>query len=325
MKALIPAAGAGKRLRPHTITVPKALLLVAGRPILGHILEDLSSAGIEEFVIVVGYRGDAIREYVQREYPQLNVAYVEQKQRLGLGHAVGMCKDVIQKGPLLTILGDTVVRADLPSIIRSPENIIATCAVDDPRRFGIVELDKARVTRFVEKPENPTSNQAIVGLYTFQKSELLFDALDQIVRDEIRTKNEYQLTDALQLLLQNGEQFFSREIDGWYDCGKPETLLETNRVLLGDEGRIYAEGSSVIKEPVAIHPTARLTGCVLGPHVTVGRDVVINSSIVSNSIINEGASIEGVILEGSLVGSQARVGGHGSHLNVGDFSQVELR
>jgi glucose-1-phosphate thymidylyltransferase len=181
------------------------------------------------------------------------------------------------------------------------------------------------VTRFVEKPENPTSNQAIVGLYTFQKSELLFDALDEIVREGIRTKNEFQLTDALQLLLSRGEEFVSQEIDGWYDCGKPETLLETNRVLLGDEGQIYAEGSIVIKEPVVVHPTAKLTGSVIGPHVTVGRDVVINGSIIANSIINEGASIDGAILEGSLVGAQAKVEGLGSHLNVGDFSQVELR
>ncbi|HKI84535.1 MAG TPA: sugar phosphate nucleotidyltransferase [Candidatus Krumholzibacteria bacterium] len=325
MKALIPAAGAGKRLRPHTITVPKALLLVAGRPILGHILEDLSSAGIDEFVIVVGYRGDSIRKYIAEEHPDLRVSYVEQKQRLGLGHAVGMCKDVVKSGPLLTILGDTVVRADLPSIIRSPQNIIATCAVEDPRRFGIVELDKTRVTRFVEKPENPTSNQAIVGLYTFQKSELLFDALDEIVREGIRTKNEFQLTDALQLLLQRGEEFYSQEIDGWYDCGKPETLLETNRVLLGDEGPIYAEGSVVIKEPVVVHPTARLTGSVIGPHVTVGRDAVIKGSIVANSIINDGASIDGANLEGSLIGAKAKVIGRGSGLNVGDFSQVELR
>ena len=126
MKALIPAAGVGKRLRPHTITIPKALLLVAGRPILGHILDDLSDAGIEEFVVVVGYQGDRIREYISREHPDKNVEYVEQAERLGLGHAVAMCKDTIGSGAVLAILGDTIVRADLASIVRSPDNVIAT-------------------------------------------------------------------------------------------------------------------------------------------------------------------------------------------------------
>ncbi len=324
MKALIPAAGVGTRLRPHTLTIPKALLLVAGRPILGHILDGLAEAGIEEFVLVVGYRGDRIREYVQREHPEKTVHYVEQAERLGLGHAVGRCKELVKEGPLLAILGDTIVKADMPAIVRSPQNVIATCAVEDPRRFGIVEMDKGKVTRFVEKPEHPTSNQAIVGLYTFQRSELLFAALDRLVAEDIRTKGEYQLTDALQMMLEGGTEFVSAEIDGWYDCGKPETLLETNRVLLGHEGRIYAEGSVVIKEPVAVHPTAQLASCIIGPHVTVGRDAVVKGGIVSDSIINEGAVLEEVVLSGSLIGPHARVKGRATHLNVGDYSDAEL-
>ena len=187
-----------------------------------------------------------------------------------------------------------------------------------------MELDGAKVTRFVEKPENPTSNQAIVGLYTFQESEKLFSALDHLFQKGIQTRGEYQLTDALQLLLEDGTEFLSTEIDGWFDCGKPETLLETNRVLLGEEGPISAEGSVVIKEPVAVHPTARLSSCILGPHVTVGRDVVVRGSIVTNSILNLGAEIEDAVLEGSLIGPHAVVKGHGSNLNIGDFSHAEL-
>lgn len=324
MKALIPAAGVGTRLRPHTLTLPKALLLVAGRPILGHILDGLAEAGISEFVIVVGYYGDRIREYVQREHPEKKVHYVEQSERLGLGHAVSMCKDLVVDGPLLAILGDTIVKADLPSIVRSPENIIATCAVDDPRRFGIVEMDHGKVTRFVEKPENPTSNQAIVGLYTFQKSERLFAALDELIAKDMRTKGEFQLTDALQMMLENGNEFVTTEIDGWFDCGKPETLLETNRILLGHEGRIYAEGSVVFKEPVAIHPSAKLSSCIVGPHVTVGPDATVKGGIISDSIVNEGAVLEDVVLSGSLIGPHANVKGRATHLNVGDYSDAEL-
>ena len=152
----------------------------------------------------------------------------------------------------------------------------------------------------------------------------LFAALERLIREDIRTKGEYQLTDALQFMLEDGVPFVTSEIDGWYDCGKPETLLETNRVLLGEEGRIYAEGSVVIKEPVAIHPSAQLSACIIGPHVTVGRDAVVRNSIISDSIVNEGALIEEALLRASLIGPHAQVAGAGASLNVGDYSRTEL-
>lgn len=325
MKAIIPAAGIGKRLRPHTLTMPKALLLVAGRPILGHILDGLARAGVEEFVIVVGYYGERIREFVARDHPGLAVRFVEQEERLGLGHAVFLCREEVGHGPLLAILGDTIVRADLPAVVRSSENVIATCAVDDPRRFGIVETDGTRVTRFVEKPEHPTSNQAIVGLYTFQEPRQLFGALERVIREDIRTKGEYQLTDALQIMLEEGTSFVTQGIDGWYDCGKPETLLETNRVLLGPEGPVRCDGSVVIREPVSIHESARLAYCVVGPHVTIGRDAHVQDSVITDSIINEGAVVEGVVVRSSLLGLRAEIVSPGATLNVGDYSRTELR
>jgi glucose-1-phosphate thymidylyltransferase len=324
MKAIIPAAGIGKRLRPHTLNMPKALLLVAGRPILGHILDGLASAGIEEFVIVIGYYGERIRDFVARDHPDLNVDFVEQEDRLGLGHAIFLCRETVGEGPVLAILGDTIVQADLAAVVRSSENVIATCEVEDPRRFGIVETEGTTVTRFVEKPEHPTSNQAIVGLYTFQDSTRLFRALERVIREDIRTKGEYQLTDALQIMLEGGSRFVTQPIAGWYDCGKPETLLETNRVLLGEEGRIRCNGSVVIKEPVAIHETATLESCVVGPHVTVGRHARIEGAVIRDSIINEGAVVEGVVLEASLVGLSAEILARGVTLNVGDYSRTEL-
>jgi glucose-1-phosphate thymidylyltransferase len=324
MKAIIPAAGIGTRLRPHTLTIPKAMLLVAGRPILGHILDGLHGAGIEEFVIVVGYHGDRIREFVARDHGDKRVTFVEQDQRLGLGHAVHLCRDAVGGGPALVILGDTIVRADLAAMVRRPDNLIAVCPVDDPRRFGVVETQGSVVTRFVEKPEQPRSNLAIVGLYTFQESARLFACLDRLVREGIRTKGEYQLTDALQLMLEGGERFLVQEIDGWHDCGEAETLLETNRVLLGPEGRIHADGSVVIKAPVEIHPSARLRSCVIGPHVTIGPGAVIKDAVIADSIVNEGAQVDGVVLRASLIGPYAEVQGRGASLNVGDYSRTEL-
>jgi glucose-1-phosphate thymidylyltransferase len=325
MKAIIPAAGIGKRLRPHTLTMPKALLLVAGRPILGHILDGLIEAGVQEFVLVIGYYGERIREFVERDYPDVRVEFVEQEERLGLGHAIFMCREQAEDGPVLAILGDTIVQADLPSVVRNPQNVIATCVVEDPRRFGIVETDGAAVTRFIEKPEHPTSNQAIVGLYTFREGKELFDALERVIREDIRTKGEYQLTDALQIMLEDGCRFVTQGIEGWYDCGKPETLLETNRVLLGAPGRVHFDGSVVIKEPVSIHETARLESCVVGPHVTIGRDARVRDAVVADSIVNEGAVVEGVVLRSSLVGLCAEITSRGATLNVGDYSQTELR
>jgi glucose-1-phosphate thymidylyltransferase len=324
MKAIIPAAGIGTRLRPHTLTIPKALLLVAGRPILGHILDGLHSSGIDEFVVVVGYHGDRIREFVARDHANKRVTFVEQEQRKGLGHAVWMCRDVVGDGPSLVILGDTIVRADIPAVVRSPENVIAVCPVDDPRRFGVVEATNGVVTRFVEKPEHPQSDLAIVGLYTFQESKLLFSSLQRLVDEDIRTKGEFQLTDAMQIMLEKGQRFVVHEIDGWHDCGKPETLLETNRILLGPEGRIHADGSVVIKDPVEIHPSAHLRSCIIGPHVTIGPGATIRDAVIADSIVNEGAQVDGVVLRASLVGPYAEVQGRGASLNVGDYSRTEL-
>lgn len=324
MKAIIPAAGIGTRLRPHTLTIPKALLLVAGRPILGHIIDGLHSSGVDEFIVVVGYHGERIREFVARDHADKKVTFVEQEQRLGLGHAVWMCRDVVKGGPTLVILGDTIVRADIPAIVRNPENVIAVCPVEDARRFGVVETQGSVVTRFVEKPEHPRSNLAIVGLYTFQESAGLFRALERLVGEDIRTKGEYQLTDALQLMLEGGDRFVIQEIEGWHDCGKPETLLETNRILLGPEGRIHADGSVVVKDPVEIHPSARLRSCVVGPHVTVGAGASVKDAVIADSIVNEGAQVDGVVLRASLIGPYAEVQGRGASLNVGDYSRTEL-
>lgn len=324
MKAIIPAAGVGTRLRPHTLTLPKALLNVAGKPILGHILDDLHAAGVSEYVVVVGYHGDRVRDYCRREHADKRISFVEQEEMLGLGHAIFLCREAVGEGPVMAILGDTIVRADLPAIVGADGNVIAVCEVEDPRRFGVVEVDGERIVKFVEKPERPPSNLAIVGLYTFQDSSALFGALERVVREDVRTRGEYQLTDALQMMLEDGVPFTTAPIQGWHDCGKPETLLETNRVLLGEPGAVRAEGSVVVREPVSIHPDARLSDCIVGPHVTVARGARIEGAILSDSIVNEEAEVVGCVLRGSLIGPHARVSGRGVVLDVGDYSRTEL-
>jgi glucose-1-phosphate thymidylyltransferase len=322
--AIIPAAGIGTRLRPHTHTRPKALLPVAGKPMLGHILDHLEAVGIRRVVLIVGYFGDRVVEYVKRSHPRIESTFVDQPEQLGLGHAVSLAAAHITGGPILIVLGDTIVEADLATMISGGVSRIAVKAVPDPRRFGIVETDDGvRVTRLVEKPEQPTSNLAIVGVYYFVDAAPLFAALAELRARDVRTRGELQLTDAMELLVERGAAIETFPIEGWHDCGKPETLLETNRVLLDRRGGAHqgTNGATVI-HPVAIAPDAVLERCVVGPHVSVGAGARIADALVRDAIIGERAVVERTMIEGSVIGEEAIVRGSFRRLNVGDGSEV---
>ena len=233
LRVIIPVAGVGTRLRPHTHTAPKVMLQVAGKPMIGHILDELKQYPVEEITLIVGHLGEAICTYVKQAY-DFKFKFITQEELKGLGHAIWLTGDLYRdlKEPLLIILGDTIFEADFKSIIGSDSNWIGVKEVEDPRRFGIVELEDGRIRAMVEKPEHPTTNLAIVGIYYFTSGNLLYTCLDEIVLSGKTTKGEYQLTDALQLMLERGALMKPFMIDGWYDCGKPETLLSTNRILL---------------------------------------------------------------------------------------------
>jgi len=324
--AVIPAAGVGTRLRPHTHTRPKVLLHVAGKPILGHILDDLVALGIRHAVIIVGYMGELVREFVARAYPDLKVDFVEQEERLGLGHAVSLAEPFVGDGPVLIILGDTVFESDLRKVLEAGTSAIGVKAVEDPRRFGIVERDaNGRITRLVEKPEQPTSNLAITGIYFFQRGAPLFAALREIQRKNIRTKGEFQLTDAMQIMVAGGEPLGTFPVEGWYDCGKTETLLETNRILLEKRPPAPAIPGSVTHGPVFVAKGASVENCILGPHVSVAAGARLKNAVLRDSIVNENATVEEVLLEGSVVGENAVVTGGFRRVNVGDSSEVHFR
>ena len=316
MKAVIPAAGIGTRLRPHTLNKPKALLPVAGRPILAHIVDDLVEAGVDGFAIIVGYHGDAVRDWFAAERPHLDITYVQQEQRLGLGHAIWTARQAVGDGPFFCILGDTILKADYRTFLDSPGNTIGVRMVDDPRRFGVVIMKDDQVTGFVEKPEIPPSNLAIVGAYLFRDGAAIFDAMTTVINENRRTRGEYQLTDGLQLMLERGYAFHTATVHDWYDCGKPETWLETNRVLLGRLGEPGDGG------PVQIHPTARVTRSRLGPHVSVGPGVVIEHSDISDAVIGAGSRISHCRLAGSLVGEHCLVDRIKGTINIGDYCEL---
>jgi glucose-1-phosphate thymidylyltransferase len=323
--AVIPVAGVGTRLRPHTHTQPKVLLRVAGKPILAYILDELPALGIRQVVLIVGHMGERIVEYVRAQHPNLEASYVEQPERLGLGHAVSLAEPKVGDRPLLIILGDTIFEADLKGVLAGSTNGIGVKAVDDPRRFGIVETDgNGRVVRMVEKPEHPTSNLAITGIYYFLRGAPLFAALRELREKNIRTRGEFQLTDAMQLLVERGETISTFPIQGWYDCGKTETLLETNRVLLDKHAGAVDIPGSLVRGPVSVAAGAVVENCIFGPHVSVSTGARIRNAVIRDTIVNENASIENVLLEGSVVGEGAQIRGEFSRLNLGDSSEIVL-
>jgi glucose-1-phosphate thymidylyltransferase len=322
MRAIIPVAGVGSRLRPHTYTVPKVLLNVAGKPIIGHIMDKIIAAGFDSATIVVGYLGDLIKEYITSNY-KIKVDFVEQEERLGLGHAIYLSRHTISKDPILIILGDTVFDVDLGAMICSEYSTIGVKEVEDPRRFGVAETRNGFITKLVEKPENPTSNLAIVGLYYIKHPDVLLDCLKEMIKRDVRTKNEYQLTDGLQLMIERGEKLTTFGVEGWYDCGKPETLLSTNRHLLHSTATNGTHESVVIVPPVFISPKASVKNSVIGPYATIAEGAVVEDSIVRNSIISELASVYTALLEDSIIGTNAVVKGGFKRINIGDSSELE--
>lgn len=321
--AIVPAAGVGTRLRPHTHTVPKALINVAGRPILAHILDGLISEGVERVILVIGYMGDRIRSYVEKRYGPA-VEFVEQEERLGLGHAVHLAGERIDGGPAVIVLGDTIVHTDFSVFLRGPDVMLGVKEVDDPQRFGLVEVDGDRVVRLVEKPEVPPSNLALVGLYYVPEFRKLQDAIDELIRTGKLTRGEYQLTDALQNLLTLGASMRFHAVEGWFDCGKTETLLSTNRYLLDLLPSSPTIPGVVVVHPVSIDPTARISQSIVGPYVSIAAGVSVTNAILRNTIVNENAEVSDMLLDASVIGENAVVRGSFQVLNVGDSSEVIL-
>lgn len=321
--AIVPVAGVGTRLRPHTHTTPKALLLVAGKPILGHILDQLKPASPERVILVIapGPQGSRIKEYAASR-ADFRIDCVVQAEPKGLGHAVAQAKSLAGASPLLIILGDTIVQADIGGMVGDGSKV-GVSEVEDPRRFGVALVRDGKIVQLVEKPDKPISKLALVGLYYIVKGPLLFDCLDRLVREGRLNRGEIQLTDALQLLIEGGEELRPFPIKGWYDCGNTETLLETNRALLDQLAAPVSREGVVVLPPVAVDPTADVTAAVIGPYVSIGPRAQVRQAVVRDSIVNEGADVRDILLERSVVGENAVVRGAYQRLNVGDSSEVE--
>ncbi|PIQ09923.1 MAG: nucleotidyl transferase [Ignavibacteriales bacterium CG18_big_fil_WC_8_21_14_2_50_31_20] len=323
MRAIIPVAGFGTRLKPHTLTHPKVLLNVGGKPIISHIVEKLIEENITEATFIVGYLGEKIEEYITSTFPQIKAEYVEQKELLGLGHAIYQAASTFNNEEIIIILGDTVFDVDISKITKFETSSLGVKFVEDPRRFGVAELKNGFVSKLIEKPTIPTTNLALVGLYFIKNSTLLATCLKELFDKNIRTNDEYQLTDALQLMIDKGEIFSTFKVEGWYDCGKPETLLSTNQFILSKNGQNETIDSVVIIEPVYISKTATIKNSVIGPFVSIGDNCEILDSVIKNSIINKNSKVEKMILIDSIIGADAKVKGSQHKMNVGDSLELE--
>ncbi|KPJ74574.1 hypothetical protein AMJ52_00200 [candidate division TA06 bacterium DG_78] len=321
MNVIIPVAGKGTRLRPHTHILPKSLLYVAGKPILGHILDNFKRIPITTFVIVVGDKGESIVRFCKTY--RYNFKFVSQKKRLGLGHAIYLgAKGLKEK--TIVLLGDTIIDWDFKKFTNKQVNILAVKAVDDPHRFGIVEVKDNDVLDLVEKPKFPKSNLAIVGLYYFQHIGKVYHAVRSIMNRGIKTKGEYQLTDALKYLMEKGERFKVIRVDKWYDCGTAAALIETNRHLLKKNHHFRRRRKTIIQGPVYIADSAKIVNSIIGPHVSIGENAIIHNSIIKDSIINSAAAVENAMLSESIIGEKAIVRGGYKKLNVSTSSVIEI-
>lgn len=331
MIAIIPVAGAGTKLRPHTYTQPKSLIPIAGKPLLGYIIDQLLDAGVDEFVFVIGYLGDKIRDYVDAAYPDIRKHYVVQQMREGLGHAIWLTKGIIPLDmEVVIVLGDTIMDVDMKQLLLSPVSALGVKKVSDPRIFGVAEIDADnQITRLVEKPNIPKSNMALVGLYKIRRFGDLADALDYNITNNIKTNNEYYLTDGLQRMIDQGEKFVAVKIDSWYDCGQKDVLLQTNALLLKKQ-RVSASGhpgmkNSIIIEPVYIGKNAVVKDSIIGPDVTIGDHASIHKAVIRNSIIGHYTRLKEVLLTDSIVGSDSTIHGATQSLSIGDNTELDLR
>ena len=305
MKIVLPVAGNGLRLRPYTENVPKCLLPVAGKTILDWIVEDSLSLKPSETIFITGYKAEAVDSFLEKRPAWGKTRAVVQSNPQGLGEAISLALPYVDDDePLLIILGDTLFEADLSILHNVDENILYTFKVEDPRRFGVAVTDSTgRITRLVEKPQEFVSDEAIVGIYYIKDTKVLKQSLKYLMDNNIRTKNEFQLTDALQMMLEKGCHFRTAPVQKWLDCGLAETLLETNAHVLkriDNSASVNLPGVKVIA-PCYIGKGAKITNSTIGPNVSVGDDCVIENSTISNAVLWDAVKVSGQTLDNVIL------------------------
>jgi glucose-1-phosphate thymidylyltransferase len=324
MKVIIPLAGKGTRLRPHTHITPKPMLKVAGKPVMAYILEDLEKLGnVDQIVYITGHLKEKVEEYVRTEF-DFPAVFIEQKVQDGTAGAVALARQHVDQ-PVLIIFVDTIFDADL-SITKTTQadGIIWVKEVDDYQRFGVVVTDEqGNMTKIVEKPSTPISKRANIGLYYIRNWKLLYEGIEWVLKQP-KNKGEYYLTDAFQYMIDKGARIRVVDVEGWYDAGKIDTLLETNRAMLekGRARRPAKNDGCTIVDPVYVEEGVTLRRSTIGPNVTLGAGSVVEDSELRDTLVGEKARIVRSTLRNSLVGDEAVVEGVRGEVTIGDHSEV---
>ncbi len=337
MKVVIPMAGWGTRMRPHTWSKPKPLVSVAGKTSLEHLLDmfkTLPDPENTEYIFILGpYLGEMqIPPFIKEHYPNIKAQFVVQHEMKGQSHALSLAREYLT-GPMIMCFSDTLMETDFSFLAKEEADGVAwVMPVDDPRRFGVAEKGAdGWVTRFIEKPQSLDNNLVVVGCYYFKSAEQVLSAIDLQMKRGVMLKNEYFMTDAISIMIEGGAKVRTNSISTWLDTGTIEATLDTNKILLEKQGAKAQtfKGSNVkIVEPVAIHETAEISNSTIGPYASIGAGCKIENCQVAESIIEAGCEINDSALNRSLIGKQAKVKGRGDghvmQLNISDTSSVIL-
>jgi len=330
MKAIIPLAGKGTRLRPHTHHTPKPLLKVAGKPVLSYILDDLKSVGVEELVLIVGHLREEIEAWMAEEYPELRPHYVLQEVQDGTAGAVALAEPFVDD-EVLIVFADAVLEVDY-NLVRTLDpsygGVIWAKEVEDYQRFGVITTkEDGTMERIVEKPSEPISHLANIGLYYIRDYRLLYEGIHHTLDSPPGPSGEFYLTDAFQYMVDHGSRILTATVEGWWDAGKPETLLETNRHLVEtDRGGIHdsavLDGTEIV-EPVRLEEGVVVQGGRIGPNVTLEKGTRVDGCELRDTVVGPSAVLERAKLSDSLVGGHAVVRNVTGSLLVTDHSVIE--
>ena len=330
MKIILPVAGKGTRLRPHTHTKAKSLVHVAGKAVLEHIMDRLALLEAKEYLFIIDENGSQIKEFMKNKFPRLSCQYIVQKERNGPAHAVSLAAPWVGSDEdILIVFNDTIFVTDLsriPELCGDCDGLIYSKEVADYQRFGVNIMDGNYIVDMVEKPDSPVSRLAQVGLYYLKDGPAFMRQIEKTMAAGDTVKGEYYLPAVFKRMIAAGNRFRAPEIDAWLDCGKPETLLETNRYLL--RGRHSLQGNainSVLIEPVHIEKGALVRECILGPNVSVATGTIIEHSIIRESIINKNSEVRNMVLHNSILGDSVNVSGSCRRMNIGDHSLIEMQ
>ncbi len=325
IKVIIPLAGKGTRMRPHTHTKAKPLLPVAGKPVLDHVLESLRGLDVSEYIFITGHLKEQIEEYISTHY-SFPARFIEQTVKDGTAGATRLAKPYIDE-PVLIVFVDTIFDADLSIIGQRPENIIWCQEVEDYQRFGIVTHEHGYMTNIIEKPDEPVGKLANIGVYYIHDYALLFEGIEHVYAQDLKVKGEYYLPEVFMYMLRKGARFKVAEVDGWYDCGKPETTLETNKVLLARTHELRSTPrESEVHDPVFLGEDCTIERCVIGPNVSIARGCTLRNAVLRDCILDENATVADITLHDSILGESTIVQGPGRSSStavfLGDHSRV---